>query len=111
MNKWIGLGRLTKDPDIKYTTENKAVANFTVATNRKDKDKTADFHSIVAWDKTAEFVGKFLTKGRQVLVEGEIRNRSYMKGEQKVYVTEIYAYNIEFADSKPDEGGFPMGDD
>lgn len=112
MNRVILLGHLTKDPEVRYTADNKAVANFTVATDRRTKEKTTDFHSIVAWEKTAEFVGKYLTKGQMVVVEGEIRNRNYEKEGRKIYVTEIYAHNIEFADSKKsDEGSFPREDD
>ena len=101
MNKIILTGRLTKDPEVKYTQAGKAVASFTLAVNRMGKDAGADFFSVVAWEKLAEVCGNNLGKGRRILVEGRLQNRSYEATDgQKRYITEVVAQNIEFLDSK-----------
>lgn len=103
MNKVILMGRLTKNPEIRYTqTNNKQVANFTLAVNRRFTEGT-DFINIVAWNKTAEFVSKYFNKGQQVAVVGNIQMRTYDdKDGKKVYVTEVIAEEVYFADSKKD---------
>ena len=103
MNKVILMGRLTKDPDTKYTqTTNKQVVSFTLAVNRRfSKEKEADFINIVSWNKTAEFCSKYFKKGQQVGVIGKIQTRNYEdKDGKKVYVTEVIAEEVYFADSK-----------
>lgn len=105
MNKVILMGRLTKDPDLRYTSvNNTAVASFTIAVNRrisKDGQPQADFINIVAWSKTAEFCGKYFTKGLQVAVVGRIQTRTWDDNEGKRhYVTEVVADETYFADSK-----------
>lgn len=110
MNKAILVGRLARDPEVKYTQSGKCVATFTIAVNRRDKDSTADFIPVVAWEKLAEIAGNNLLKGRKVLVEGRIQVRNYeAKDGGKRYVTEIIAQNIEFMDSKKpsSEAGAP----
>jgi single-strand DNA-binding protein len=99
------MGRLTKDPEIRYTSgNNTAVASFTLAVNRRfarEGQPQADFINIVAWDKSAEFVGKYFTKGQQVVVVGRIQTRSWDDNNgQKRYVTEVVAEETYFADSK-----------
>lgn len=117
MNKWIGMGRLTKDPELKYTSSNKAVASFTLAVNRRfkqDGQPEADFINIVAWNKTAEFCAKYFTKGSQVAVVGRIQTRTWDDSEgKKHYVTEIVADEAYFADSKKGQQseGFETVDD
>ncbi len=105
MNKWIGHGRLTKDPEIRYTQSGKAVASFTIAVDRphrQDAQQQADFIPCVAWDKLAEVIGNNLTKGREILVEGRIQTRSYEAQDgSKRYVTECVINNMEFCGSKP----------
>jgi single-strand DNA-binding protein len=106
MNKVILLGRLTKDVELKHTSNNTAVASFTLAVNRKFKQEnqpTADFINIVAWGKTAEFANNYFKKGLQINVVGRIQNRSWddEKG-QKHYATDIVAEEVYFADSKRD---------
>jgi len=106
MNKVMLLGRLTKDPELKYTqATNTAVCKFSIAVNRKfSKDNEADFFNIVAWEKTAEFCGKYFQKGKQVVIVGNIQNRSWDDKEgKKCYITEIVATECYFADSKPVE--------
>lgn len=101
MNKVILMGRLTKDPETRFTqTNNKQVTNFTLAVNRRFTEDT-DFINIVSWNKTAEFVSKYFRKGQQVAVVGSIQTRTYDdKDGKKVYVTEVLAEEVYFADSK-----------
>ncbi len=108
MNKVILIGRLTKDPEVRYTQTGKAVARFTLAVDRRfvrrDADsgqQTADFIPIVVWDKLAEVCGNNLVKGRRISVEGRLQVRSYEAQDgTRRYVTEVNASDIEFLDSK-----------
>ena len=106
MNKAILIGRLTRDPELRYTSSNRAVCQFTIAidrpfTNQATGTREADFINVVAWDKTGENVGKYMTKGRLIAVEGRIQTRNYDNNEgRKVYVTEVVATNIQFLESK-----------
>lgn len=105
MNKTILMGRLTKDPDTRYTqTTNTQVTSFTLAVNRrfaKEGEQQADFINIVAWSKTAEFVSKYFKKGQQVGVIGRIQTRNYDDDKGvKHYITEVIAEEVYFADSK-----------
>lgn len=107
MNKWIGMGRLASDPMISHIGDNKTVARYTIAVDRrkgKNQDKnaqTADFISLVAWDKSAEWVEKYLKKGTKILVSGRIVTGSYTnKDGKKVYTTDVWVDEQEFAESK-----------
>ena len=106
MNKAILIGRLTKDPEVRYTSSNRAVCQFTVAidrpfTNQASGQREADFINVVAWDKTGENVGKYMTKGRLIAVEGRIQTRNYENNEgRRVYVTEVVASNVQFLESR-----------
>ncbi len=124
MNKAVLMGRLTADPEIRYTSgNNTAVCSFKLAVNRRFKKEgqpDADFIPIVAWSKLAEFCGKYFQKGRQVAVVGRIQTRTWDDNEGKrQYVTEVVAEEAYFADSKKNAGeqqrennGFqPMDDD
>lgn len=103
MNKIILMGRLTKDPDVRFTQAGKQVTTFSLAVNRYGKDAGADFFNCVAWEKLAEVVGNNLSKGRQCLVEGRLQNRSYEASDgTKRYVTEVVAQNVEFVGGKKD---------
>ena len=97
MNNWVGIGRLTKDVDLRYTPQELAVARFTIAIDDGygEKKKT-DFISVVAFGKQAENCEKFLAKGRLVGVQGKIQTGSYEKDGKKVYTTDVAASNIEF---------------
>lgn len=102
-NKVTLVGRLVRDPELRYTPSGKAVANFTIAVDRGFKDKetgesTADFIKITTWDKQAENVGNMLKKGRLVLVDGSIRTGSYEKDGQKIYTTDVQASRVIFLD-------------
>lgn len=112
MNKVILLGRLTKTPEIRYSqASNSKVAQFTLAVNRKyvkqGEERQTDFINIVAWSKLADFAEQYLQTGTQICLSGRLQVRSYVdKNEQKRYVTEIIAEEIDFADTKkqgPDE--------
>lgn len=105
MNKVILIGRLTKDPELRYTGSNRPVTQITVAVNRtftnQNGEREADFINVVIWDKQAENVAKYLTKGRLVAVEGRIQTRNYDNNEgKKVYVTEVVALSVQFLESK-----------
>ena len=101
MNKVIILGRLTADPEIRYTQAGKAVASLTIAVNRGFGSDSADFINCVAWEKLAEIIGNNLSKGSQVLIEGRMQNRSYENNQgEKRFITEVVLSNIEFVGSK-----------
>ncbi len=105
MNKTILLGRLTKDPDIRFSqSTNTKVAVFTLAVNRKyvkqGEERQADFISIVAYSKLADFIETHLKQGIQICVSGRIQTRNYEDSNgNKRYVTEVIAEEIDFADS------------
>ncbi len=106
MNKVILMGRLTRDPEIRYTqTSNTVVASFSLAVNRRfakqGEERQADFINIVAWSKLGEFCSKYFKKGQQVGVVGRIQTRTWDDDQgQKHYVTEVVAEEAYFADSK-----------
>lgn len=104
MNRVILVGRLTNDPDLRYTTSGVAVANFTLAINRpfkQDGEYQTDFINCVTWRKQAENLASYVKKGHQVAVEGMIQTRNYEgKDGKRVYVTEVMAESIQFLESK-----------
>lgn len=118
MNKVILMGRLTKDPEVKYTQTGKVVTQFTLAVDRPFKDangnKETDFIPVVVWGKAAELVGNSCQKGHRLLVDGRLQIRSYdAKDGTKRWVTEIIASSVEFIERKADatasagdKGGF-----
>ena len=103
MNHFVGIGRLTRDPNVKYTQSGKAYASFTLAIDRRrsgDGNQQADFISCVAWEKIAEVISQYCTKGKKIAVEGRIQTRSYEQDGNKRYVTEVVVQSMEFCDSK-----------
>lgn len=108
MNKVVLMGRLTKDPEVRYTqTSNTLVASFTLAVNRRfvkqGEERQADFINIVAWSKIGEFCSKYFKKGQQVGIIGRLQTRNWEDDQgQKHYVTEVIAEEAYFADSKKD---------
>lgn len=117
MNKVILMGRLTRDPDVRYSQGDSpmAIARYTLAVDRRfrrDNDQqTADFISCVAFGRNGEFAEKYLHQGTKIVVEGRIQTGSYTnKDGNKVYTTEVVVENQEFAESKAsaanNEGGF-----
>ncbi len=111
MNKVILMGRLTRDPEVRYTqTSNTLVASFSLAVNRRfvrqGEERQADFINIVAWGKQGEFCSKYFKKGQQVGIIGRIQTRTWDDDKgQKHYVTEVIAEEAYFADSKRDGDG------
>ncbi len=108
MNKVILMGRLTRDPEVRYTsTNNTLVASFSLAVNRRfvrpGEERQADFFNIVAWSKVGEFCSKYFKKGQQVGIIGRLQTRTWDDEQgQKHYVTEVIAEETYFADSKRD---------
>lgn len=106
MNKVILMGRLTRDPDIRYTqSSNTLVASFSLAVNRRfvkeGEERQADFINIVAWGKTGEFCSKYFSKGQQIGIVGRIQTRTWDDEQgQKHYVTEVIAEEVYFAGDK-----------
>lgn len=115
MNKIILIGRLTKDPDLRYTQNGKAVCSFTLAVDRpytNQEEKEADFINIVAWNKSGENAAKYLAKGRQAAVEGRLQIRTYDGDDgKKRWITEVVADRVEFIGSGGGGGGAKKADD
>jgi single-strand DNA-binding protein len=116
INKVIVIGNLGGDPEVRYTPSGSAVANFNVATSESWKDKNTgekkertEWHRIVVWGKLGELCGEYLSKGRQVYIEGRLQTRSYDdKDGVKRYMTEIIATDVQFLGSK-ESGGSRSG--
>lgn len=111
MNKFEFLGRLTKDPEVRYTSGNNTqVTTFTIAVNRRfvaqGGERQSDFFNLTAFGKTAEFCSKYFRKGQQVLVTGRIQNRTWEdQNGQKRYTMDFIVEDTYFADSKRDGAG------
>ena len=107
MNKVILMGRLTRDPEVRYTqTNNTLVASFSLAINRRfarpGEERQADFINVVAWSKTGEFCSKYFKKGQQVGVIGRLQTRTWDDDKGRHYITEVVAEETYFADSRRD---------
>lgn len=109
MNKWLGIGRLVADPEIRQATSGSAIASYRIAVDRQFKTEgqpEADFLPCVVFGKGAEFAKNYLHKGTKIAVEGRIQTRSYDdKDGKKVYVTEIIVEHQEFCESKKASAG------
>lgn len=109
MNKWMGIGRLVADPEIRQTTSGSMIASYRIAVDRQFKSEgqpEADFLPCVVFGKGAEFVKNYLRKGTKMAVEGRIQTRSYDdKDGKKVYITEIIVEHQEFCESKKASAG------
>jgi single-strand DNA-binding protein len=114
LNKVMIIGHLGRDPEVKYLPSGQAVTNFSVATSSTWTDKEGkpgdrtEWHRIVAFGKRAELCGEYLSKGRQVYIEGSLQTRSWEKDGQKRYTTEIVAWNVLFLGAR---GEAPAGDE
>lgn len=111
VNKVILIGRLGGDPEVRYTANGGAVANFTLATNESWMDKQGqkqertEWHKVVVWGKLGELCGQYLSKGRQAFVEGRLQTRDWTdKDGNKRYTTEIVANNIQFLGAPGERG-------
>ena len=115
MNIVVLCGRLTRDPDCRFTQSGKQVTSFTLAVDKYVKageQKQADFIPVVLWGKTAEVAGNGLSKGSKIVVSGRLQVRSYENNEgKKVWVTEVIGERFEFADSRNSGGGQHAPDD
>ena len=105
LNRVVLVGRLTKDPELKYTPSGVAVANFTLAVQRpftnQDGDREADFIQVVVWRRQAENAANFLKKGSLAGVDGRVQTRSYDNSQgQRVFVTEVVAESVQFLEPK-----------
>lgn len=114
LNRVVLVGRLTKDPDLRYTASGVAVANFTIAVNRpfsnQQGEREADFINCVIWRKPAENLANYMGKGSLVGVDGRIQTRSYDNQDGKrVYVTEVVADSVQFLESRNSKGGQSQG--
>lgn len=110
MNKIFLIGRLTKDPELRYTPSGAAVCSFTLAVDRRfisqSGEREADFIPVVVWNKAAENCAKYLAKGRQTAVEGRLQIRSFEGSDgQRRWATEVVADNVEFLSSGQKQGG------
>lgn len=112
LNKVILMGRLTADPELKQIPNGTSTCQITIACDRnfvpQGGERQADFITVVAWRQTAEFISKYFAKGRMIVVEGNLRTRTYddkRYPEVRHYVTEVYADQVYFGDSKPSGGG------
>ncbi len=106
INKVILMGRLTREPELRYTDSKKPVCSFTVAVNNGYGEKqTTDFIPCVAWNKTAEFVSKYFSKGKMMVLVGKLGSRTWEGSDgKKHYSTEVVAQEIGFGESKKDAG-------
>ena len=107
INKVILIGRLGNDPEVRYTPDGTAVANFSIATSDEWTDKATnekrertEWHRIVAWRRLGEICGEYLSKGRQVYVEGKLQTKSWEKDGVTRYTTEIVASDVQFLGGK-----------
>lgn len=121
MNRIIIKGRIAREIEIRQTQTGKSVGNFSVAVDKGfGENKSADFFRVQAWEKTADFVAKYFSKGKEILVEGRMESREYDKDGQKVTVWELIAERVEFcggareaappAGQPPISGGAPADD-
>ncbi|MBS4200298.1 single-stranded DNA-binding protein [Bacillus sp. FJAT-49732] len=111
MNRVVLVGRLTKDPDLRYTPNGVPVTTFTLAVNRtftnQQGEREADFINIVVWRKSAENAANYLKKGSLTGVDGRIQTRNYDGQDGKrVYVTEVVAESVQFLDTKKEQGNY-----
>lgn len=115
MNQVILMGRLTKDPEIRYTQDGRAIGRYTLAVERRrknDDEEQADFIQCVTWEKAANFAQKYFRKGQRVLVSGRIQTGKYQnKNNETVYTTDVIVFSQEFADAKREEVSAAAPDD
>ena len=105
MNKWIGLGRITKDLELKRTNSDIPFCQFSLAVNRayqsRSGEKQVDYITCVAWRKPAELLAQYIKKGNQIAVEGSLQTRSYDdKNGTRHFITEVIVSNLYFVDNK-----------
>jgi len=112
INKVVLIGRLTRDPELRNTTTGKQVVNFSIAVDDRFNRDHTNFFNIVAWGQTADFVSKYLTKGRLVAVDGRLSQRKYTTQDgQDRNVIEVVADNVQGLDRPRDDGAPSNGHD
>jgi single-strand DNA-binding protein len=118
INKAILIGNLGRDPEVRYTADGRAVANFSIATSEKWKDKNTgemvertEWHNIVAWGKLGEICGEYLSKGRQVYIEGRLQTRSWEKDGVTRYTTEVIASEMKMLGARDSSGTYRPPED
>jgi len=116
MNKAFLIGRLTRDPELRYSSNNAPIVNFTIAIDRQytnsEGQRDTDFINIVAFQKQAENISKYVSKGSLVAVDGRIQTRNYEdKDGKRVYVTEVVADRVQFLDTKNSSSNREKADD
>lgn len=104
INQVILMGRLTRDPELRTTTTGKSVANFSIAVDKVGQDAGADFFEIVAWERLAELVQQYLTKGRRCLIQGRLSQRQWEQDGQKRSRIEVMASDVTFLDGPSASG-------
>lgn len=114
LNRIVLIGRLTRDPELRFTPNGRAVCSFTLAVDRpfsnQEGNREADFINIVVWNKPAENCAQYLAKGRMAAVDGRLQIRSYEGNDgQRRYVTEVIADNVRFLPSGGRDGGSASG--
>ena len=101
LNHSVIMGRFVRDPEIRRTNTGKAVCSFTIACDKSGKDSGASFIECVAWEKTADFIGNYFTKGSAIIVEGRLESRQYeAKDGQKRTITEVVVSQAHFCEKK-----------
>lgn len=106
MNSVVLIGRLTQDPELKYTQSGKAFCSFTLAVNREFKKDEADFIRCVAWEKTAEIIAQYLRKGNLFAVNGRLTIRKYEQDGQPRTITEVVVGSFQFLGSKNESSSY-----
>ena len=116
LNKAMIIGNLGRDPEIRYTQDGKAITSFSIATTDKWRDKATgenrektEWHRVVAFDRLGEICGEYLSKGKQVYIEGRLQTRSWEKDGVTRYTTEIIATGMQMLGSKSAAGDFQSG--
>jgi single-strand DNA-binding protein len=111
INRWNGIGRLTKDPELKYTPSGNSVTSFSIASNyvyynqAKEKKEQTSFFNCICWGKRGEVITQHFTKGQKIAIEGRLQQRSWETQDgSKRYVVEIVVDNFNFAGNKPNNG-------
>ena len=101
MNKWTGMGRLVRDPDVTFTDNGKCVTRFILAINYKSNGENhAEFVKCESWEKTAELIGEYCGKGDKILVEGRLHTNKYIKNDETRFSTIVVVNHLEFAEKK-----------
>ena len=103
MNRVDLVGRITADPEVKFSASGKAYVRFSLAVNRESKDKGVDYPNCTAFGKTAELIGEWVKKGKLLAITGRIQTGSYEKDGRKIYTTDVMVERVEFLERRDDD--------